>query len=244
MANTLFNYYSDDSKMKKISLTNNQLKIIAMFSMLSDHIGKVLLPQYPILQIIGRIAFPIFAFMIAEGCFYTKNKMRYFLTIFLLGIGCQTVYLITEKSLYQNILITFSLSIILIFCTENYKNKKDKTSGVILSFAISGVFIICILLPVIFIDQGFIIDYGVCGVLLPIAIYYAPDKLRKLIYTVVLLILLTLDLGGGIQWYSLLAIPLLALYNQKRGKYNIKPLFYIFYPAHLVVIYLITVLWR
>ncbi|MBR6552622.1 MAG: hypothetical protein IKT89_07260, partial [Clostridia bacterium] len=70
--------------MKKFGLTNNQLKIIAMFSMLLDHIGKVLLPQYPILQIIGRLAFPIFAFMIAEGCFYTKNKTRYFLTIFLL----------------------------------------------------------------------------------------------------------------------------------------------------------------
>lgn len=240
MVNTLFNYYSDDSKMKKISLTNNQLKIIAMLAMLSDHIGKVLLPQYQILQIIGRLAFPIFAFMIAEGCFYTKNKVRYFLTVFLLGTGCQVVYLIAEKSLYQNILITFSLSIILIFCTENYKNKKYKASGIILSFAVSAVFIISILLPVIFINQGFVIDYGVCGVLLPLAIYYAPDKLRKLIYTAGILILLTLDLGGGIQWWSLLAIPLLALYNQKRGKYNIKPLFYIFYPAHLVVIYLIS----
>ena len=225
---------------KKLGLTNNQLKIIAMLAMLSDHVGKVLLPQYSILQIIGRLAFPIFAFMIAEGCYYTRNKLRYFLTIFLLGLGCQTVYLVAEKSLYQNILITFSLSIILIFCTENYKNKKVKASGVILSFAVSAVFIISILLPVIFIDQGFVIDYGICGVLLPVAIFYAPDKQRKLIFSAGLLMLLTLDLGGGIQWWSLLSIPLLALYNQKRGKYNIKPLFYVFYPAHLVVIYLIS----
>lgn len=229
---------------KKFGLTNNQLKIIAMVAMLSDHVGKVLLPQYPVLQIIGRLAFPIFAFMIAEGCFYTRNKLRYFLTVFLLGAGCQVVYLITEKSLYQNILITFSLSIILIFCTENYKNKKDKTSGVILSFAVSGAFIISILLPVIFIDQGFVIDYGVCGVLLPFAIFYATDKLRKLLFTAGILILLTLDLGGGIQWFSLLSIPLLALYNKKRGKYNIKPLFYVFYPAHLVVIYLISIIFN
>jgi hypothetical protein len=229
---------------KKFGLTNNQLKIIAMVAMLSDHVGKVLLPQYPVLQIIGRLAFPIFAFMIAEGCFYTRNKLRYFLTVFLLGAGCQVVYLITEKSLYQNILITFSLSIILIFCTENYKNKKDKTSGVILSFTVSGAFIISILLPVIFIDQGFVIDYGVCGVLLPFAIFYATDKLRKLLFTAGILILLTLDLGGGIQWFSLLSIPLLALYNKKRGKYNIKPLFYVFYPAHLVVIYLISIIFN
>ena len=227
---------------KKFGLTNNQLKIIAMLAMLSDHVGKVLLPRYSILQIIGRLAFPIFAFMIAEGCYYTRNKLKYFLTIFLLGLGCQTVYVVAEKSLYQNILITFSLSIILIFCTENYKNKKVKASGVILSFAVSAVFIISILLPVIFIDQGFVIDYGICGVLLPVAIFYAPDKLRKLIFSAGLLMLLTLDLGGGIQWWSVLSIPLLALYNQKRGKYNIKPLFYIFYPAHLVVIYLISLI--
>lgn len=225
---------------KKLGLTNNQLKIIAMLAMLSDHVGKVLLPQYSILQIIGRLAFPIFAFMIAEGCYYTRNKLRYFLTIFLLGLGCQTVYLVAEKSLYQNILITFSLSIIIIFSLENYRIKREKTSGKILFFTILTVFIIVIVLPVALIDQGFVIDYGVCGVLLPVAIFYAPDKLRKLIFSAGLLILLTLDLGGGIQWFSLFALPLLALYNQKRGKYNIKPLFYIFYPAHLVVIYFLA----
>ena len=225
---------------KKFGLTNNQLKIIAMLAMLSDHVGKVLLLQYSILQIIGRLAFPIFAFMIAEGCYYTRNKLRYFLTIFLLGLGCQTVYLVAEKSLYQNILITFSLSIIIIFSLENYRIKREKTFGKILFFTILTVFIIVIVLPVIFIDQGFVIDYGICGVLLPVAIFYAPDKLRKLIFSAGLLILLTLDLGGGIQWFSLFALPLLALYNQKRGKYNIKPLFYIFYPAHLVVIYFLA----
>ncbi len=229
---------------KKLGLTNNQLKIIAMLAMLSDHIGKVLLPQYPILQIIGRLAFPIFAFMIAEGCYYTRNKIKYFLSVFLLGVGCQAVYIIWEKSLYMNILLTFSLSIILIFSLENYKKTKEKRIRILMLFTVITVLLIAVMLPVILIDQGFIIDYGIFGVLLPVAIFYASDKLRKLIYTAGILILLTLDLGGGIQWWSLLAIPLLALYNQKRGKYNIKPLFYIFYPAHLVVIYLISVLWR
>lgn len=229
---------------KKLGLTNNQLKIIAMLAMLFDHIGKVLLPQYSILQIIGRLAFPIFAFMIAEGCYYTRNKIRYFLSVFLLGAGCQAVYIIWEKSFYMNILLTFSLSIIFIFSLENYKKTKEKRIRILMLFTVSTVLLIAVMLPVILIDQGFIIDYGVCGVLLPVAIFYAPDKLRKLIYTAGILILLTLDLGGGIQWWSLLSIPFLALYNQKRGKYNIKPLFYIFYPAHLVVIYLISVLWR
>ena len=226
---------------KKFGLTNNQLKIIAMVAMLLDHVGKVLLPQYQILQIIGRLAFPIFAYMIAEGCYYTKNKIRYFLSIFLLGVGCQTVYLIAEKSFYQNILITFSLSIILIFSLENYKKTKEKRIRILMLFTVITVLLITVMLPVILIDQGFIIDYGICGVLLPVVIFYSPEKSRKLLFSVLVLIVLTLDLGGGMQWFSLLAIPLLALYNQKRGKYNIKPLFYIFYPAHLVVIYLISV---
>lgn len=227
--------------MKKFYFTNNQIKIIAMFAMLLDHVGKELLPQYSILQIIGRLAFPIFAYMIAEGCYYTKNKMRYFLTVTILGVGCQAVYLIAEHSFYQNILITFSLSIILIFSLENFRIKRNKISGIILFFTVTVISIICLVLPEALKEQGFQIDYGIWGVLLPVAVFYASDKTRKLIYTTGILILLAYSFGGGIQWYSLLSIPLLALYNQKRGKYNIKPLFYIFYPAHLVVIYLISI---
>ncbi len=228
--------------LKKLGLTNNQLKIIAMVSMLFDHVGKELLPQYEILQIIGRLAFPIFAFMIAEGCFYTKNKIKYFLTIFILGTGCQIVYFIVDKSFYQNILITFSLSIALVFALENFRTKREKISGIILFFTVAIVFIVAIALPLYLEEFGFQIDYGIYGVLLPVAVFYGKDKERKLVYATGVLALLANSFGGGIQWFSLLSVPILALYNQKRGKYNIKPLFYIFYPAHLVVIYLISLL--
>ena len=224
---------------KKFGLTNNQLKIIAMVSMLFDHVGKELLPQYPILQIIGRLAFPIFAFMIAEGCFYTKNKIKYFFTIFILGTGCQIVYSIAEHSFYQNVLITFSLSIALIFSLENFRVKKEKISGITLFFTVLIVITFTMVLPVFMEEYGFQIDYGIYGVLLPVAVFYGQDKERKLVYATGVLALLAHSFGG-IQWFSLLSIPILVLYNQKRGKYNIKPLFYIFYPAHLVVIYLIS----
>ena len=224
---------------KKLGLTNNQLKIIAMVSMLFDHVGKELLPQYPILQIIGRLAFPIFAFMIAEGCFYTKNKIKYFFTIFILGTGCQIVYSIAEHSFYQNVLITFSLSIALIFSLENFRVKKEKISGITLFFTVLIVITFTMVLPVFMEEYGFQIDYGIYGVLLPVAVFYGKDKERKLVYATGVLALLAHSFGG-IQWFSLLSIPILVLYNQKRGKYNIKPLFYIFYPAHLVVIYLIS----
>ena len=60
-------------------LTGNHLKLIAAFAMLLDHVGILLFPQIRLLRILGRLAYPIFAFMIAEGCRYTKNKLRYFL---------------------------------------------------------------------------------------------------------------------------------------------------------------------
>ena len=97
-------------------LSGNILKIIAAISMVIDHIGFMFFPDLLILRLIGRIAFPIFAVMIAEGAKYTKNKLRYFLTIFLLGVICQVVYyFFDDHSLYMSILITFSISILLIY---------------------------------------------------------------------------------------------------------------------------------
>ena len=58
-------------------LSGNMLKILGAVFMLIDHIGVVFFPEVKILRILGRISFPIFAFMIAEGCRYTRNKLRY-----------------------------------------------------------------------------------------------------------------------------------------------------------------------
>ena len=52
----------------RLGLTNNQLKILAMIAMFMDHFGKQICPDVMILQVLGRLAFPIFAYMIAEGC--------------------------------------------------------------------------------------------------------------------------------------------------------------------------------
>ena len=63
--------------MKKIGLTGNQLKILALIAMTIDHVGVMLFPESVWLRVIGRLAFPIFAYMIAEGCHYTRSKSRY-----------------------------------------------------------------------------------------------------------------------------------------------------------------------
>lgn len=73
-------------------LSNNQLKIIAMLSMLADHMGMILFPEVRLLRIVGRLAFPIFAFMIAEGCAHTRNRGRYLLQMAAVALVCQIAY--------------------------------------------------------------------------------------------------------------------------------------------------------
>lgn len=222
---------------ERISLNNNQLKLIAMFSMLFDHIGFELLPEYNFLRIIGRLAFPIFAYMISEGCLYTHNKARYLASISLLAFVCQLVFFVTTGSLYQNVLVTFTLSIVIIFTIDNFINRKTFFSGFIMSLTLLGTLFICIGLPYI-LKSDFDIDYGIIGVLLPVVIYYAPKKSYKITGCLLMLGLMSY-ISGGIQWYSLFTILLLMLYNGERGKLNLKYLFYIFYPIHLAAIYLI-----
>lgn len=219
-------------------LNNNQLKLIAMLSMLLDHCGRELFPAIEILPVIGRLAFPVFAFMIAEGCRYTKNRKKYFLQIFLLAAICQAVYYISSGSLYQNVLVTFSLSTAVIFLTDSFIRKKTLMTFIpALAICCCTVFV-CVLLPEIISTKSFHIDYGLAGVLLPVAVYYAPGKKSRLAAFSVMLVILSLVMGG-IQWYSLASIVLILAYNGKRGKLNLKYLFYIFYPLHLAVIYLI-----
>ncbi len=225
--------------MKKLTLTNNQLKILAVISMLSDHIGKELFPQLTILQIFGRLAFPVFSFMIAEGCYYTRDKKKYFLKIAGLAAGCQIVYFIAEGSMYQNVLVTFALSILTIYAAEHFLKKKNILSGVILAADIAVALALCFVVPSFL--KGFHIDYGFFGLLLPIAVYFAPKKSYKLLAAFIVLIPLSFELGG-IQWFSLLSVAFIALYNGKRGKLNLKYLFYVFYPLHLAVIYIVKIL--
>lgn len=225
--------------MKNAFLTNNALKIIAVIAMLCDHVGKELFPQVEVLQIIGRIAFPIFSYMIAEGCFYTRDKKKYLCKIAFLGLGCQLVYFVAEHSFYQNVLITFTLSILTIYTIEYFFKKKSILSVFLLACDVFSVLIICFAIP--YIVEGFHIDYGIFGLMLPILVYFARDKKAKLIVLFFSTILLSFDLGG-IQWYSLLSVIIIFAYNGKRGKLNLKYLFYIFYPLHLALIYLIKIL--
>lgn len=218
---------------KKFAILNgNHLKLIAAVTMLLDHAGILLFPRVQLFRILGRLAYPIFAFMIAEGCRYTKNKLRYFLMIFSLGAVCQLVYYFFSGDTYLNILLTFSLSILLIYSLQaSYQGGKRQTLWSIL-FAV-GLF------AVYGLDRLITIDYGFWGVMVPVFASFAHVRKFPHWASVILLgaglLLLGADLGG-IQHYALLALPLLLLYSGRRGKLNMKYFFYIFYPVHLAVL--------
>ncbi len=226
---------------KKWGLTNNQLKLIAMLTMLIDHIGVYLYPNVTILRIIGRISFPIFAYMIAEGCRYTKNRGEYLGMIAALGVICQVVFYVAMGSLYMGILITFSLSILCIYAVDYFIKKKDFASGLLMVFTLLEVLFLVKILPGMAAFTDYDVDYGLVGIVLPIVVYYMPKKLYKLAAAAGILLSMGLS-SGGIYWYAMLSLPFLALYNGERGKHKLKYMFYIFYPAHLVLIFFIGML--
>lgn len=222
----------------RTGLSGNQLKIIALIAMTCDHVGLQLLPQFGFLRLIGRLALPIYAYMIAEGCRYTRNRRKYLGKLVLLAAACQIVYFVAMGSLYQCILVTFSLSICLIYAADRAR-ETGKWGGATLAFL--AAWALCRVVPELLPRTDFAIDYGIWGVLLPVLIYFGKTKTEKLLLLTAGLILLALNLGGS-QWWALAAVPLLFLYNGRRGAWKIGNLFYIYYPAHLVVIYLISIL--
>ena len=220
-------------------LSGNALKIIAAISMALDHIGLMLFPRIALFRILGRLAMPIFAYMIAEGCKYTRNKKKYLGMVLGLGTVCQAVYWFVDHDLYFSILITFSLSICIIYAMQNWKEKQTLLSATLFAAAIAAVYGL---------NRIFVIDYGFWGCMLPV-FAAIPHKTSRDRYPVSILtlglgiLLLAMDIGD-IQIYSLLALPLLLIYSGRRGTWNLKYFFYIFYPAHLVILEGIAMLIR
>ena len=212
-------------------LTGNQLKLIAMITMTCDHVGVQIFPQCLWLRILGRLAMPIYAYMIAEGCRHTRDRKKYLLRLFGMGTLCQIVYFVAMKSLYQCILIAFSLSVILIWLIDLAEQEKTAGARIRLFGAVAVVFFLCVVLPDLLPHTDYEIDYGLPGVLLPVLIYGGGTK-----GLLIGLALVALKYGG-VQWFSFLAVPLLLAYNGQRGKANMGKFFYWYYPAHLVAIY-------
>ncbi len=226
-------------------LSNNLLKVIAAISMVIDHVGYLFFPRLEIFRILGRLAFPIFAYMIYEGYRHTRSKLRYFTQIFLLGLLCFFVQLLFD-GLYFNVLITFSLSIALMLLLDFLANEKNalKFGGGLLALtALLGLLIY----TNEFLSIRYATDYGFIGVMLPVfprlCDLFQENPNRKFLFLDVRFYLFALSVlllaidDGGRQYFGLLALLPLAFYNNKLGFKLPKYSFYLFYPAHLAILW-------
>lgn len=230
------------TKLSKGFLSGTSLKIFALLCMTTDHIGSRLLPAddplYLPFRIVGRLAFPIFAYMIAEGCRYTHHKLKYFFCVMGLGVICQIFYIIYDKSLSFNILISLGLSILIIYVMDLGKNSYKYYYKIVTVFFIFIIYFITELAPVIFPqlkEAKYHFDYGFFGIMLPVATALFEERRYRLLMFSLGLVALSISLSS-IQWWCLLSIIPIALYSGERGKYSLKYVFYLYYPLHLLVI--------
>ncbi len=244
------------------------LKIIACITMLIDHITVLFVPEdygylfhldigsyerditlYVIGRVIGRIAFPLFAFLIVQGFFHTRNVKKYMLRLAIFALISEIPYDFAmwgfpdPKFIFfrQNIFFTLLLGLIAITCLDwiqkNYKNKiqggMNSQNARFFTNLYSSIVIIAASVSLILINGSYL-EYGY-GVLVIIGFYFGY---RSKWVTLIIFILLTGFLCGDIQFMAILAAPFIHLYNGEKGP-SYKYAFYLFYPIHLVVLKLI-----
>ncbi len=231
--------------MKKI-LNRNHIKLIALVTMLIDHICLILQPTLPywaylLLRTIGRISFPLFAYFVSEGFYYTKSKGKYALKLFIFG-------LISQMPFYLNIMFTFLISILFMWLFDKlFRENNGINKSLYVTISILLLFLIEMLSAI-----KITTDYSSYGILITLMFYiFKNQKIKSLVWFAVLVIT-NLSLGllysKTIEYelffvaFQLLAIPLLLIYNGKKGNINLKYVFYWFYPLHLIMLYIIKII--
>ncbi len=219
--------------------------------MLADHAAIMLFPDIMILRYIGRLALPIFAFMVAEGVLHTRSRVKYFLRIFILAIICQAAYTIYElvtgtfAGVYLNTLFTLSFGVLLCMAFLAARMDRKKIWVLVLAVLLIAAFYVFCEQPFEGITPavklcGFPItyDYNFMGAVLPVTALIALQRPWRYVSFGIGLVLLSLQGMSNMpyQWFCLAALIPLWFYNGKRGKANLKYFFYIFYPVHLLVL--------
>lgn len=225
----------------KNGISGSSLKIIAMISMLIDHIGAILVEPlleqaefssgnleilYFSMRTIGRLAFPIFCFLLVEGFLYTRNVKRYIFRLFLFSLLSEIPFnLALEKTIfylaYQNVFFTLLIGLFVLIGLQKFKQKSYLS--------------ICVVMGGCGLAYLLKTDYSFIGILLIVVLYQLHNnKKQQLLYTA----LFSLILGNP---FIIVAYVLLYFYNGKRGL-SLKYVFYCFYPVHLLLLYGISYL--
>jgi protein traX len=229
----------NNGKLDKLRIFSGaQLKYIAFLSMLADHVNKALI--YPFLSgegilqrisdafdILGRIAFPLFAFFLVEGFFKTGNRKKYLASLLIFGIISEIPFDMALSGVFfepnsNNIMFTLALMLITIWIIDTLKEKMQNMSKYIwypFSFVIVGI--MCIISMV----TG--LDYEYHAIMIGYLFYIFYNKRVFAIFLGYLAIFK--------EVWSLLGFSLILTYNGKRGKQN-KLFNYCFYPVHLLIL--------
>lgn len=216
------------------------IKIIACLTMCIDHI-KYAIPvlKTPVTTFLGRISFPLFAFFISEGYIHTSNLKKYYIKLLIFGIISQIPFMLfrTLVGEWKMLNIMFTLLLGLMAITIYDKEPRKYIS------------IPCVIM-IIFLGYLLRVDYGWYGVSLVFLFYILKNKkiYLSLLYFLVTAVyfysrgIRNIDTGIVISFISYL-VPLIIVlfYNGKLGK-KIKYFFYVFYPVHMLIVYLISFL--
>lgn len=226
----------------KRGISGSTLKIIALITMLIDHVAATVLARiilvngydeavyncYTVMRKIGRIAFPIFIFLMIEGFSKTSSRRKYLLRMAVFAVISEIPFdlAFSAKVLefsYQNIFFTLLIGM-LVMWTFDYIGKKEWNVWVQLALYLL-VFVVGMELAEIMHT-----DYGAKGIMCIVAIYlFRWNRMLQLV-------------AGSVSFLWEIPAPLafipIAFYNGKRGL-KLKYIFYVFYPLHLIILYLI-----
>lgn len=231
----------------KPELTSFDLHLLAMGLMLCDHICLALMPDRLWMTCVGRLAFPIFAFLVAEGFVRTRSRARYARRLLIFAIVSEVPFdlLAAGRLVYplrQNVLWTFLIALGCMQLLEWAKADPRPAARLVVSAgAVLGGFLA---------GTAFMVDYFGPGVWTVLVFYFfRGDDWRQRLGQLLCLLFLngwllagqTVLLGGlalPIQAFAVLALPFIWLYRGRQGPHGraVRWLFYGFYPAHLLVL--------
>ena len=201
-------------------MTGFQLKLLAMLAMTADHIGAVFFPEIPLLRWIGRLAMPVLCFFIGEGLCHTRSPRRYLLRLTGFALLSELPF---DLAFYggiewghQNVYFTLALGLLALWAIQS---RGMEGWLLALTAALAAELLGC--------------DYGMYGVLLILLLDRFHRARSEQLAAAALLNLAFFGLQT--QTLSLIALPLLWLYNGKRGRDD-RRLSYLYYPAHLCVL--------
>ena len=209
-----------------------QLKILAIVTMLVDHIGAVLFPNVIVLRIIGRLAFPVFAYLISEGLLHTSSIKIYLWRLFVFALISEVPFdLAFHGTLYypksQNVFFTLFLGLAAIAFLHTYLSRNS-----VMAIAFAAAAALC--------AEILHSDYGWFGVAVVILFYCFKNYSTKGVLTFALLVSGYSLFYGSLEFYAIASSVPILLYNGKKGNLNWKYFFYAFYPVHLLLLYFVS----